>query len=109
MSRTTSRRPISNSAILPSTVASVRPRWSVKPMAQLPPGRSPTRAPSHHLSFFFYVHMDLFEEACKFRAGRRIWAKLLRERYGVKDEKALHFRFGVVCGGSSLLAAQPYN
>jgi methylmalonyl-CoA mutase N-terminal domain/subunit len=61
------------------------------------------------LSFFFYVHMDLFEEACKFRAGRRIWAKLLRERYGVKDEKALHLRFGVVCGGSSLPAAQPYN
>jgi methylmalonyl-CoA mutase N-terminal domain/subunit len=61
------------------------------------------------LSFFFYVHMDLFEEACKFRAGRRIWAKLLRERYGVKDEKALHMRFGVVCGGSSLPAAQPYN
>jgi methylmalonyl-CoA mutase N-terminal domain/subunit len=61
------------------------------------------------LSFFFYVHMDLFEEACKFRAGRRVWARLLRERYGVKDEKALHFRFGVVCGGSSLTAAQPYN
>ncbi len=61
------------------------------------------------LSFFFYVHMDLFEEACKFRAGRRIWAKLLRSRYGVADEKALHFRFGVVCGGSSLPAAQPYN
>ncbi len=61
------------------------------------------------LSFFFYVHMDLFEEACKFRAGRRVWAKLLTERYGVKDEKALHFRFGVVCGGSSLTLAQPYN
>jgi methylmalonyl-CoA mutase N-terminal domain/subunit len=53
--------------------------------------------------------MDLFEEACKFRAGRRIWASLLRSRYGVTDEKALHFRFGVVCGGSSLPAAQPYN
>jgi methylmalonyl-CoA mutase, N-terminal domain len=61
------------------------------------------------LSFFFYVHMDLFEEVAKFRAGRRIWAKLLRERYGVTDEKALAFRFGVVCGGSSLTAAQPYN
>ena len=61
------------------------------------------------LSFFFYVHMDLFEEAAKFRAARRLWAQLLRERYGVKDEKALHFRFGVVCGGSSLPAAQPYN
>ncbi|PIW30859.1 MAG: methylmalonyl-CoA mutase [Rhodospirillales bacterium CG15_BIG_FIL_POST_REV_8_21_14_020_66_15] len=61
------------------------------------------------LSFFFYVHMDFFEEVCKFRAARRIWAKLLRERYGVTDKKALMFRFGVVCGGSSLTAAQPYN
>ncbi len=61
------------------------------------------------LSFFFYVHMDFFEEVAKFRAGRRIWAKLLRERYGVTDDKALHFRFGVVCGGSSLTASQPYN
>jgi methylmalonyl-CoA mutase N-terminal domain/subunit len=64
---------------------------------------------ARRLSFFFYVHMDLFEEACKFRAGRRLWAKLLRERHRVSDEKALHFRFGVVCGGSSLVAAQPYN
>ena len=64
---------------------------------------------ARRLSFFFYVHMDLFEEAAKFRAGRRLWARLLRERYGVSDDKALHFRFGVVCGGSSLVAAQPYN
>ncbi len=61
------------------------------------------------LSFFFYVHADFFEEVCKFRAARRLWAKLLRERYGVQDEDALKFRFGVVCGGSSLTAAQPYN
>lgn len=61
------------------------------------------------LSFFFYVHMDLFEEVAKFRAGRRVWAKILRDRYGVTDDKAMHFRFGVVCGGSSLTAAQPYN
>jgi methylmalonyl-CoA mutase N-terminal domain/subunit len=61
------------------------------------------------LSFFFYVHMDFFEEVCKFRAGRRLWAKLLKERYGVTDDKALMFRFGVVCGGSSLTAAQPFN
>jgi len=61
------------------------------------------------LSFFFYVHMDFFEEVCKFRAGRRLWAKLLKERYGVSDDKALMFRFGVVCGGSSLTAAQPFN
>jgi methylmalonyl-CoA mutase N-terminal domain/subunit len=61
------------------------------------------------LSFFFYVHMDLLEEVAKFRAGRRIWARLMKERYGVTDPKAQHFRFGVVCGGSSLTAAQPYN
>ncbi|MBV1863189.1 MAG: methylmalonyl-CoA mutase [Rhodobacteraceae bacterium] len=61
------------------------------------------------LSFFFYVHMDLFEEVSKFRAGRRIWAKKMKERYGVMDPKAQHFRFGVVCGGSSLIAPQPYN
>jgi len=61
------------------------------------------------LSFFFYVHMDLFEEVAKFRAGRRLWARLLKERYGVEDPKAQMFRFGVVCGGSSLTAAQPYN
>jgi methylmalonyl-CoA mutase N-terminal domain/subunit len=61
------------------------------------------------LSFFFYVHMDFFEEICKFRAGRRLWARLLKERYGVQDASALRFRFGVVCGGSSLTAAQPQN
>jgi len=61
------------------------------------------------LSFFFYVHMDLFEEVAKFRAGRRVWARLLKERYGVTDPKAQMFRFGVVCGGSSLVAPQPYN
>ena len=61
------------------------------------------------LSFFFYVHMDFFEEICKFRAARRYWARQLKERYGVTDEKALMFRFGVVCGGSSLTAEQPYN
>ena len=61
------------------------------------------------LSFFFYVHMDFFEEVCKFRAGRRLWARLLKKRYGATDPKALQFRFGVVCGGSSLTAAQPYN
>jgi methylmalonyl-CoA mutase N-terminal domain/subunit len=61
------------------------------------------------LSFFFYVHMDFFDEISKFRAARRIWARLMRERYGVQDARAQHFRFGVVCGGSSLVSAQPYN
>jgi len=61
------------------------------------------------LSFFFYVHMDFFEEVAKFRSARRLWARLMRERYGVTDPRAQLFRFGVVCGGSSLTAAQPYN
>lgn len=61
------------------------------------------------LSFFFYVHTDFFEEVCKFRATRRLWATLLKERYGVSDPNAQLFRFGVVCGGSSLTAAQSYN
>jgi len=61
------------------------------------------------LSFFFYVHMDLFEEVAKFRSARRIWARLMKERYGVEDPKAQMFRFGVVCGGSSLVSPQPMN
>lgn len=61
------------------------------------------------LSFFFYVHMDLFEEVAKFRAARRIWARTMKERYGLTDPKAQMFRFGVVCGGSSLVAPQPLN
>ena len=61
------------------------------------------------LSFFFYVHMDFFDEIAKFRAGRRLWARFMKERYGARDPKAQHFRFGVVCGGSSLVAPQPYN
>ncbi|MGE0857904.1 MAG: methylmalonyl-CoA mutase [Gammaproteobacteria bacterium] len=61
------------------------------------------------LSFFFYVHMNFFEEVAKFRGARRLWARLMKERYGAKSARAQHFRFGVVCGGSSLTAAQPYN
>jgi methylmalonyl-CoA mutase N-terminal domain/subunit len=64
---------------------------------------------AHRLSFFFYVHMDLFEEICKFRAGRRVWAKFMRQKYGALDPKSEQMRFGVVCGGSSLVAPQPYN
>ncbi len=64
---------------------------------------------AQRLSFFFYVHMDFFEEVCKFRAARRLWPKLLEERFGITDPNAQRFRFGVVCGGSSLTAAQPLN
>jgi methylmalonyl-CoA mutase, N-terminal domain len=60
------------------------------------------------LSFFFYTHMDIFEEVAKYRAGRRLWARIMRDRFGVSD-KAAAFRVGVVCGGSSLTAEQPQN
>ncbi len=64
---------------------------------------------AQRLSFFFYVHMDFFEEICKFRAARQLWAKLLKDRFNITSEKALRLRFGVVCGGSSLVAPQPQN
>ena len=61
------------------------------------------------LSFFFYTHTDIFEEVAKYRAGRRLWAKLMRDRFAVTDPRAMQFRVGVVCGGSSLTAEQPQN
>jgi len=62
-----------------------------------------------NISFFFYTHNDFFEEVAKYRAGRRIWARLMRERFRARDERSLLFRFGLVCGGSTLQAAQPLN
>jgi len=61
------------------------------------------------LSFYFYTHSDLFEEVAKYRAGRRLWARIMKERFGASDPRAQMFRFGVVCGGSTLTAQQPYN
>jgi methylmalonyl-CoA mutase, N-terminal domain len=61
------------------------------------------------ISFYFYTHNDLFEEAAKYRAGRRLWARLMKERFGATDPRAMMFRFGVVCGGSTLTAQQPQN
>jgi methylmalonyl-CoA mutase, N-terminal domain len=61
------------------------------------------------ISFFFYTHTDFFEEVAKYRAGRRLWAKIMRERFGAKSDRACMFRFGCVCGGSSLTAEQPLN
>ncbi len=60
------------------------------------------------LSFFFAAHNDLFEEVAKFRAARRLWAKLLRERYGA-DDRACQLRFHTQTGGSTLTAQQPLN
>jgi len=61
------------------------------------------------LSFYFYTHNDFFEEVAKYRAMRRLWARLLRGRFGAKDDRSCMFRFGVVCGGSTLTLQEPHN
>ena len=60
------------------------------------------------LSFFFNSHNDLFEEVAKFRAARRMWAKIMKEA-GATDEKAMMLRFHTQTGGSTLTAQQPLN
>jgi len=60
------------------------------------------------LSFFFAAHNDLFEEAAKFRAARRLWARLVRERFGA-DDKTARLRFHTQTGGVTLQAQQPLN
>ncbi len=61
------------------------------------------------LSFFFNAHNDVFEEICKYRAARRIWAKRMKEKYGAKDPKSLMLRFHTQTAGCSLTAQQPEN
>jgi methylmalonyl-CoA mutase N-terminal domain/subunit len=61
------------------------------------------------LSFFFNSHLDFFEEVAKFRAARRLWAKIMRERFGAKKEKSWMLRFHTQTGGSTLTAQQPDN
>jgi methylmalonyl-CoA mutase N-terminal domain/subunit len=61
------------------------------------------------LSFFFNSHNDLFEEVAKFRAARRVWAKVMRDRYGAKDPRSWMLRFHTQTAGASLTAQQPYN
>jgi methylmalonyl-CoA mutase N-terminal domain/subunit len=59
------------------------------------------------LSFFFNAHLDFFEEIAKYRAARRIWATVLRERYGAKDARSWLMRFHTQTAGVSLTAQQP--
>ena len=61
------------------------------------------------LSFFFACHMNLFEEVAKFRAARRMWATIVRERFGAKDPRSLMLRFHTQTGGATLTAQQPEN
>jgi methylmalonyl-CoA mutase N-terminal domain/subunit len=61
------------------------------------------------LSFFFDVHNDFFEEIGKFRAARRIWARLMREKYNARDPRSWMLRTHAQTAGVSLTAQQPYN
>jgi methylmalonyl-CoA mutase N-terminal domain/subunit len=61
------------------------------------------------LSFFFNVHNDFLEEVAKFRAARRLWARIMKERFGAKRPASLLLRFHTQTGGSTLTAQQPEN
>ncbi len=61
------------------------------------------------LSFFFNSHIDFFEEIAKFRAARRMWAKIMRDRFNAKNPRSLWMRFHAQTAGCSLSAQQPYN
>jgi methylmalonyl-CoA mutase, N-terminal domain len=61
------------------------------------------------ISFFFNAHSDFFEEIAKYRAARRIWAHVMRERFGARDERSWKLRFHTQTAGVSLTAQQPYN
>jgi methylmalonyl-CoA mutase, N-terminal domain len=64
---------------------------------------------AQRLSFFFNAHIDFFEEICKYRAARRIWARHMREKYGAKDPRSLMMRFHTQTAGCSLTAQEPEN
>jgi len=61
------------------------------------------------LSFFFNAHNDFFQEVAKFRAARRLWARIMRDRFGARNPRALALRFHAQTGGSTLTAQQPEN
>ncbi len=61
------------------------------------------------LAFFFNAHNDFLEEVAKFRAARRLWAKIMRERFGANDPRSCMLRFHAQTGGSTLTAQQPMN
>jgi methylmalonyl-CoA mutase N-terminal domain/subunit len=61
------------------------------------------------LSFFFNAHNDFFEEIAKFRAARRLWARIMRNRFGARDERSMKLRFHAQTAGCSLTWQQPYN
>ncbi len=64
---------------------------------------------ANRISFFFNSHNDLFEEVAKFRAARRLWARIMKERFKAKDKRSMMLRFHTQTAGSSLTAQQPDN
>ena len=62
---------------------------------------------ARRLSFFFSAHNDFFEEIAKFRAARRLWAKIMRNRFNARDESSMQLRFHTQTAGSTLTAQQP--
>src|SRR5436189_496277 len=71
-------------------------------------GLSPDRF-GERLSFFFNAHNHFFQEVAKFRAARRLWARIMRDRFGATNPRALALRFHAQTGGSTLTAQQPEN
>lgn len=61
------------------------------------------------LSFFFNAHNDLLEEVSKYRAARRLWARIMKDRFGAKSQKSMMLKFHTQTGGSTLTAQQPEN
>src|SRR6185436_294342 len=61
------------------------------------------------LSFFFNAHNDFFQEVAKYRAARRLWARIMKERLGATNPRAIALRFHAQTGGSTLTAQQPEN
>jgi methylmalonyl-CoA mutase, N-terminal domain len=64
---------------------------------------------ARRLSFFFNAHNDFFQEVAKFRAARMLWAEIMRDRFGARDERSMMLRFHAQTGGSTLTAQQPEN
>jgi methylmalonyl-CoA mutase, N-terminal domain len=64
---------------------------------------------ARRLSFFFNAHNNFFQEAAKFRAARTVWAEVMRDRFGARDERSLMLRFHAQTGGSTLTAQQAEN
>jgi len=69
----------------------------------------PVEEVAGQISFFFNAHNNILEEIAKFRAARRVWARIMKQRFKVEDERAMQMRFHAQTGGSTLTAQQPEN